>query len=288
MNCRVCGASSGAKNRLGPLSPDPCDRMLTEFEELRDRGLWLRQCDDCKSLLCDDERRDEKRLGLAYRSLDESYWDNLNSYDGFAQTLFAQVPALPSTPDVWDVGCGIGRLLEQFPAGWRGHGVEPGVAAAAFAQGRGLDVRCGTLESLEMIGVGDLVLLIDTFEHLLNPEKTLRQVSKMLKVGGGLLVLTGAADRMVPRLTAATWYYLRCVGHVTIASRKGLERVLERAGFEVERSVLVDHPGSARAGSFLARLAGNAVRRVLGRPLAPTPMFRDHQLVFARSVATRA
>lgn len=288
LRCRVCGANWRVTRTLGPLPPDPFDGMLVEFAELRNRGLRLHQCGACQSLLCDDERADEERLKRAYRSLDGSYWENLNPYRDFSRSLLRHVRDLPVAPEVWDVGCGTGRLLEQLPKEWRCHGVEPGASAAAHAQARGLDVRCGTLESLALDGVADLVLMIDTLEHLLDPEEVLQRVRAMLRPGGRVLVFTGAADRAVPRTTASTWYYLRCVGHVTVASRTGLKRLLERTGFEVRSQVAMQHPGGVRAGKYLSRFAGNAVRRLLARELAPTPMFHDHQLIGARRVESRA
>ena len=47
---------------------------------------------------------------------------------------------------------------------------------------------------------------------------------QMLRPGGTLAVFTGRADATVSCLAGPLWYYLHCVGHVTVFSRDALRQ----------------------------------------------------------------
>lgn len=279
--CFACFAALDGAKRIGPLSPDPSDPLLSDFPDVAAGGLFLRCCPSCGSLVRDDERCNEQKLLQAYARQSAAYWDGLNQKQDSTARMITAIPSLPTSPEVWDVGCGAGDLLLALPSSWRKRGVDPGVAAVRKAKERGLDVRQGTLTTLLPEPSADLVLLIDTVEHLTNPLEDLQRTRQMLTSGGQVVILTGAADRIVPRWMRSTWYYLRCVGHISIFSRKGLDVLLGRAGFAVNYRSLVSHPGGASALNLLRRLGGNALRRLSGREPAFTQMYRDHQLVVA-------
>jgi SAM-dependent methyltransferase len=244
-------------------------------------GLKYARCARCGSLIAVDARRQPGVLDAIYRELPDVYWAHLNPQNRFAGVLEEHLCRRQSSGDLWDIGCGTGTLLASLSDRWSKHGIEPGARAVADSQGRGFDVRQGTAEQCHLHEVADVALLVDVIEHMPNPETELKAIFQMLRPGGTLAVFTGMADAAAPSLAGRLWYYLHCVGHVTVFSRKALCELLERVGLVHVEVLRVEHQGAVGVQKWLARIAGNAARVLLGRPAAPMHFYRDHQLVLA-------
>jgi len=92
--------------------------------------------------------------------------------------------------------------------------------------------------------VFDACVSLETIEHLENPWHFLREVSRVLKPGGRLILSTPNLDYLTCKICFllqgsfypffGEWQY-RVIGHLTPLSRYYLARILERSGFEVEQ-----------------------------------------------------
>jgi SAM-dependent methyltransferase len=243
--------------------------------------LYYERCSRCRSLIAVDARRDPSVLDEIYRALPDEYWTRLSPQDRFAHTLERHVRRRHSGGDLWDVGCGTGTLLLNMSDGWSKHGIEPGARAVDEARRQNLDVRQGTAATCGLREVADVVVLVDVIEHMPSPQAELDAIYQMLRPGGTFAVFTGRADARLARLSGSLWYYLHCVGHVTIVSRDALRELLERAGFVDVEVIRVEHQGGVSWWKWLQRVAGNAARVVLRRQPAGMHYLRDHQLALA-------
>jgi SAM-dependent methyltransferase len=134
---------------------------------------------------------------------------------------------------VVDFGCGIGALLEQLPAGSK-CGVEVSEPARREAQARGLRVVASVSE-LES-ECADVVISNHALEHTLAPLDELRDLRRVLRPGGKLVLWLPVDDwrsqrrpRPDPNHHLYTWTPLL------------LSNLLEEAGFEVRECRVVAH-----------------------------------------------
>lgn len=168
--------------------------------------------------------------------------------------LVALVP--PTARDMADVGCGAGRLGEAIKTRQecRVVGVEQNPAAAAAARIR-LDfvIECDA-ESLDWPfppASFDAVVCGDVLEHLRDPLAFLRRVRTWLRPEGVLVTsLPNVRHHSVIRgLLAGDWTYepagLLDHTHLRFFTRREVEKLLHRAGFEVSRPTPVPGPGYA-------------------------------------------
>jgi len=135
-----------------------------------------------------------------------------------------------------DVGCHIGVFLEIAQAhGWEAWGVEPSRWAVEIARARGLRVVEGTLrEAAFPAGWFAVVTMWDVIEHLSDPLGELREIHRVLQPGGWLVIHTMDIESPFARLLGARWPWLMEM-HLYYFSRRTLRRMLERAGFQVQR-----------------------------------------------------
>jgi SAM-dependent methyltransferase len=180
------------------------------------------------------------------------------SLDRKFAVLTQEIASLLPAGAYLDAGCGDGRFLAALPALGpippRVVGVD--IADSILATARravdaaGLDAELvrGNLESLPLESAEfDLVVSIQVLEHLLEPAAGVRELARVLKPGGTLLLSTDNRRRLVtktlngPRWLVASLFRSRNRS-VRIAfphgdfTRRRLVTLLEEAGLEVDRT----------------------------------------------------
>ena len=190
--------------------------------------------------------------------------------DATIQHAIAQL--VPEGARVLDLGCGDGAMLDhlQRTRGCTGYGVEIDDANVLACVKRGVNViQLNLDEGLAMFGDAsfDVVLQIDTLQHLRNAEVMLRETARVGKVGivafpnfahwpNRLSILRGRMP--VTRRLPYQWYdtpNIRVGTHADmaeLAQRTGL-RVLDSFGLQEGRTVRF--APNLRAGTSVYKLA---------------------------------
>jgi 2-polyprenyl-3-methyl-5-hydroxy-6-metoxy-1,4-benzoquinol methylase len=147
---------------------------------------------------------------------------------------------LSANSPVLDVGCGDGRLLRSLA----GHGdfvlfgVElPGKAADRAAAVPGINLHVGSLETARFPSEQfELVTLVHVFEHLSHPRHTVRELARIIKPGGALLIAYPNCQSWQASIFKGSWFHLDPPRHLTLVPPKALEEALAELGFHLERS----------------------------------------------------
>jgi SAM-dependent methyltransferase len=172
-----------------------------------------------------------------------------------------------------EVGSSLGFLLDEFRReGWDVLGVDPNSEACRIARERlGLPVVDAILERAGVDDVSfDVVLLNHVIEHLDDPLGTLREVNRVLKPGGHLVIETPRYDTLMFKLLGRRERSISCDGHIFFFTNRTLRNLYEAAGFEtvrldcVGRSLTLDRliwnlgvvSKSERAARALGKLSG--------------------------------
>jgi SAM-dependent methyltransferase len=157
------------------------------------------------------------------------YWSRLRAVLALVGRLFD-----PSQqPKVVDVGCGTGYVLKHLRQwGALTAGVEVSPDPLRLARERdpeGIYV-CAPSDKLPFEGGQfDLAISLDVYEHLEDEQAVVREILRLLRPGGRHLVFVPAHRWLWSRTDKVQGHYRRY-------SRKMLEDLLLRCGFEVERS----------------------------------------------------
>jgi len=186
---------------------------------------------------------------------------------------------VPSGGRLLEIGCACGfLLLAARERGFTAEGVEMSAWASAHARDQyGLDVRTGNLESLALpAGSYDVVVLADVIEHLTDPRRTLRDIHRVLRPGGRLLLLTPDVGSLTARLLGPRWWGL-LDDHYFYFSRPTLRRLLVDEGFAIERITALGRAFPLSHWVFKLRPYGRALHAAVA---AMTQALRlDHRQV---------
>lgn len=132
--------------------------------------------------------------------------------------------------DVLDVGCGAGNMIHHLARYGRVRGIEVDARPVKIAQQRGYDVRLGdaTQEIPFPDASFDLVTALDVIEHVEADENILREVFRVLRPNGYVLITTPAFQWLWSHNDELNAHKRRYTAHE-------LRAKMERAGFQITR-----------------------------------------------------
>jgi len=227
--------------------------------------------------------------GFGYADYDE---DKI-AMESFFASVLATIRSFRSPPGaLLDIGAATGFFLRMAQMeGWRGTGVEISSFACRRAHAAGLDVRCGTLETVSLPpGAFDAITLMDVLEHVSDPASMLARCRALLRPGGIIAINTPDASSAWARVFGTRWHAYCPPEHLSYFNATNAAALLRSTGF---RPLAVRKFGKrftpAYVFSMLARWQGigfwDAASRWIGRTplnrLALPVNIRDNFCIFA-------
>lgn len=158
----------------------------------------------------------------------------------------------PNKGRLLEVGSGLGFLLDYFKKdGWDTIGVEPNRGMCRYAEKTlGLEVLPQILPDAKFPDESfDAVLMMHVIEHVPDPTDTLREIHRVLKPGGVLVMETPRYDSLSFKLLGRRERSVSCDGHIYFFTSDTLEKIATKTGFSVVRQSPVGR--SMTAGRLL-------------------------------------
>jgi SAM-dependent methyltransferase len=198
----------------------------------------------------------------AMLALDERHW----WYRGRRRIVRAVLDGLvlPAAPRLLDAGSGSGRTLDELSRYGEVSAVEIEPRGVDAARARGYaDVRQAPVEAIPHPDASfDVVTCLDVIEHTLDDVRSLRELRRVTRPGGALLVTVPAYPRMWSRHDELNRHQRRY-------TRAMVRAAAGAAGWRVERLT------SFNAAYLLPAALVRLVRRGGGSELALTPARLD-------------
>jgi SAM-dependent methyltransferase len=198
-------------------------------------------CPDCK-LHVTSPVPPEERLSDYYPS---GYYGSGRRFGGVIEMLLdglynyraVQIEHNQRPGKVLDIGCGRGLLLNKLrERGWDPVGTELSEEAASHAR----DTLGLPIETRPLGEIGfpdnefDLVIVWHVLEHVYSPRAMLKEVGRILKPGGTLLVAVPNFGSWEARWSRRHWFHLDVPRHLTHFTPDTLSQALEDAGMSIK------------------------------------------------------
>jgi 2-polyprenyl-3-methyl-5-hydroxy-6-metoxy-1,4-benzoquinol methylase len=138
---------------------------------------------------------------------------------------------------VLDVGCATGAFLDLLRThGWTGIGLDLDASAIQYARDTlGLDVRQQSIREANLPENSvDVATLWDVIEHLHDPLDVLKELRRVTRPGGKLIVRTPDIASLDARVFGEYWIGLDVPRHLYLFDDRTLARAVETAGYVVE------------------------------------------------------
>ncbi len=227
MNCPVCG------------SPDRGGAFRTkEYGAFRTKDHLIVTCARCSLQFIDPltPAAAEVALEKMGEAFIETYILEEPSYRAYFRNKVRDLIKVAPPGCLLDVGCATGVFLDEARrAGFQEIGVDLLPSAVAYARDRlGVDARLGVPEEMGFSsGHFDAVSLFQIIEHVPDPAGLVREVARLLKPGGALLLTTPDRRGFLARLTGQRWFEYYNEEHLTYFDKRSLSRLLTDGGFAI-------------------------------------------------------
>lgn len=171
-----------------------------------------------------DPRPDRSKI--IYEIEDKHFW-----FEGRAR-LFKHIVegngSLASEKRILEVGCGSTPILSRLGAGWQGAGLDVSMSALEQAQ-----IKCPQALLLRSDGknipfedgIFDIVCMFDVLEHVEHEDKFLREIRRVLKPEGRLVLSVPAGQWLWSDVDEQSGHYRRY-------SKRSCSKALRRNGFD--------------------------------------------------------
>ncbi|UCF18254.1 MAG: class I SAM-dependent methyltransferase [Gemmatimonadota bacterium] len=210
LTCHSCGGRARWRGRI----PDAA-RFAGRYLDAPLPGGGLYACESC--------RLNFRFPRLPKQTLDELYvrgaadtWeaDDGRRPDWALAREFLMSASVPKT--VLDVGCFDGGFLDSLGAGWDRYGIEIHPDAAGRAAQRGVAIVSNDIDELDRLDAEfGVVTALDLIEHVEDPLLVLKQLSRLARRGGLVIVSTGNTEAGSWMLLGSRYYYCAIPEHVS-------------------------------------------------------------------------
>jgi SAM-dependent methyltransferase len=163
----------------------------------------------------------------AMLALDERHW----WYRGRRRVVRAVLDDLPVRDGtrLLDAGAGSGRTLDELAVYGHASGIELDPEGVEAARDRGHDVERAPIEAIPHPDASfEVVTCLDVLEHTRDDVRSLRELRRVTRPGGFLVVTVPAYPRLWSRHDEVNLHYRRY-------TRRSLRAAAEAAGWTVER-----------------------------------------------------
>jgi 2-polyprenyl-3-methyl-5-hydroxy-6-metoxy-1,4-benzoquinol methylase len=158
-----------------------------------------------------------------------------------------------------DVGCGGGKFLQRMHLqGWQVTGLDVSAAMVErISSELQLPALVGQLPHPELTSARfELVTMWQSLEHLHEPLPVLKEVYRLLAPGGRLMVSVPNIASGPFRWFGPAWYGVELPRHLIHFAPATLRRMLDEAGFTIEKLSMIPHSDWLRASLRLASRRG--------------------------------
>ncbi len=152
------------------------------------------------------------------------------------QKRFNEISKYKPSGNLLDIGCASGYFLDVASQNnLSTFGVELSKEAAQIAKQKHKNIFNGTLEGSNFQNsFFDIVTLFDIIEHVLDPSTTIKEISRIIKPDGLLVITTPDISSWHAKIMGKRWGLITPLEHLFYFSPKSIRILLEKYGFKIE------------------------------------------------------
>lgn len=163
----------------------------------------------------------------------------------FKWKFWAHVVRKKTKPEdsILELGCTHGYLFSYLKEYKNKYGIDISPAAIEHAKEINPQVNFSVMDA-EKLAFEDeafqIILCIDTIEHIKNPEACIQEAHRVLKKGGYIIITTPNPESYSRNKKGLKWFAFQDPTHISIYERNKWKEILEKNNLAIEKSATID------------------------------------------------
>lgn len=190
------------------------------------------------------------------------YKSNKFNFLKFFRILFYPMNSLFRTTKIvengnfLDIGCGLGYFLMTMKnLGMNPYGIEPGIVDYELAEKYNLKIfNKNLLDAKFDNDFFDVITLNHVLEHIPKPSETMKELNRILKTDGYLIIRVPISDSFAYRLFGKYWGQLDTPRHLFTFKSKNLKNYGKNNGFKIDHIRYCSNPSFQIISSIVYRI----------------------------------
>jgi len=208
------------------------ENILLKFTKRYDNKYWrIYECQECQvEYVCHNYSQEEVlEIQKSYFNLNNTSTDN----SIYWKNELAIIMAIGyNSGAILDVGCNDGQFLSICSTPWKRYGIELSTAGD-LAREKGITVINKEITEYKFPdNFFDVVTMFAVIEHLKDPKGLLKEINRILKPDGLVVIMTGDKNSFKARTKGENWHMYCPPIHLWFFSRKSLDLLAESCGFK--------------------------------------------------------
>ena len=190
-----------------------------------------------------------QKLVQTFKIKRDIYEMGLGGFIGMCMHIFVPRPSygiiyslIKPESNILDVGCGDGYFLSILEKLGQKKlcGCDRFITEITERSNQSIKIIKGVIDDCD--GQYDLIMFLHSFEHMENPQETLRSAYKKLNDNGAIVISIPIAGSNAFDKFGKYWVQLDAPRHLFIHTKKSIEMMAEKAGLKIER---IDYDSTA-------------------------------------------
>lgn len=223
--------------------PVGCNKTLSQSTIHMPEGFLL-ECSDCGQMLSQCTQQDyissmqEFDVAAGTKPNQSSIKRAQKLHADRLRMILQAINLKANQVKLLNVGCSSGAFLDSAKElGFNTYGVEPAKNAAQTAINQGHQVKIGFLEDINYNPHEfDAITLFEVIEHLKDPISLLKEMYRITKPGGIVMISTGNAKSLTVKFLQEQWDYFSIQnhgGHISFFNPFSIAKLAKKSGFSV-------------------------------------------------------
>lgn len=196
----------------------------------------------CKNIMCELIYADVRQEDIEslyeedyYKKVYQDYESDRDIHLMNDNILLKKIEKYFQVGDLLEIGSAFGFFIECAKnRGWNALGLETSKYASEVAKEKyGNNVQNADFLQENMENGFDVVCILATIEHVLNPSLFINKIADMLKPGGGVIMTTPNIDTLFAKFCGRRWRHIYPPFHISYFSPKSISFLIQKYGFRV-------------------------------------------------------
>ncbi len=235
-SCPLCNNSDIKLFQNGSINPETLTSDNFKITDNAYGSLWtFCKCQSCKFVFSNPYVSEDSIVEFYSHLEDAEYSEEAQGRSRNFHSIVKKLEKIKK-PDksILDIGAASGIFLNiAKKEGYKISGIEPSEYLVSEANKKfNIKIFNGIIENYQSNDKYSVISLLDIIEHLVDPDKFIKNIDKFIKAEGILVIVTPDIDSITAKIFKRKWWHYR-IAHINFFNLSSIQYLLRNNNYEI-------------------------------------------------------